>query len=662
MANVIPQGELKFYSGIHTGRPMLFSSASNRDSYFSSHQSMSVGGNNYTVIKKQANKVRVTLNSTNPGQFNYLSFRNPNFEDLTYYCRILDYYWINQECCEYTFAIDIWLTYCFDVTYNSCFIERESLSEVEYNAASSFNNFYFVRKMRTEEPLGVCEQYQEDYYSITPTLLFDAKYGSAAGDRFVNVMFATPFTPPALNPNDETYDQSFERQWYEDFINVCKGGTATHGQYTGNPGPASGFKSADQNNFNVSSNLSTALSGHLSLTNKITVPLDIYIIENNAAIKEFLDHITIWGAISGVVAIYTIPLKMLCGCFKGAYLQGDAIDIPHPDYPLVDVNYSPKLAAYPFMYLEIISPDGNKKEYQFEHFMDRGTGEASFHLTGALNGVPKSNVLPVGYKSRLDNGRKIDYTEGMVYQAFPQLAYCTDAFLAYIASASTDLMRSNTAVNRLGISQQAYALEQQEFEFDRQSTKDVASAGFNSNPSSFSGAMTGYDTIKNTEKSIEYAKIQQSYAENALRNDISLMKDSYNLSLNNLENNAVYQNLRTTQASFVTNDYHKTSEGGYELYDTLNPCDFIAVIKQLRYEVAMAYTAFFKEFGYALNTVALPIVANYVSGDSSIIHWDDNKTYIKTRDMHVDASLRPVQEFIEAMFNGGTQFVRGESL
>lgn len=660
MANVIPQGELKFYSGIHTGRPMLFSSAANRDSYFSSHQSMSVGGNNYTVIKKQANKVRVTLNSTNPGQFNYLSFRNPNFEDLTYYCRILDYYWINQECCEYTFAIDIWLTYCFDVTYNSCFIERESLSEVEYNAASQYQTLFDVRKMRTDEPLAVGEELQIDVNSGITLALGDS-YSGAKG-KFVNVVFISGLL---FGENDDPIDgETYNKyQWYKGFCrNVAGSPQSGDPTYSNTPGMGAWHSSDEnQNSFMLNSSISGYFDGN-TLVNALKLPCDVLIIENNACVQELLDQLTLWNALSSITALYTMPLTMVCACFRDNHSLGTLLQVV-PRMPLNDPNVSPKLATFPYTYIKVTAPDGNQKEFHFEWFnsMKSASGTADFYLTGALNGLPKVSLTPVSYKKVIQN--KEDYTESMCYQGFPQIPYCTDSFLAYLASASTDLMRSNTAVNRFGMAQQAYALEQAEHEYDRRTTTGLLGTLLQTDPTTYSGALAGADIMLNTKKSVEYAKIQQAFAEEFLKGDKDLLRDSFNLSFNSTsENNTVVENLNGTRPSFVVADYHKTSDGGYEIFDAFNPCDFIVEVMALRTDVMYAYSAFFKEFGYALNTVALPIVANYVSGDSSIIHWDDNKTYIKTRDMHVTAALRPVQEFIEAMFNGGTQFIRGESL
>ena len=663
MANVIPQGELYFYSGIHTGRPMLFSSKNNRDSYFAAHISNAIGGNDYTVIKKQTNKVRVQLNSANPGQYNYLSFRNPNFEDLIYYCRILDYYWINQECCEYTYAIDIWLTYCFDVGYNQCFIERESLSEIEYTAATNDATAFNVRKMRTDEPLAVGEELQKDIYSSNELVeALNTEYSSASG-KFINVIFVSPtsFDSDEENIDGKNYNKY---QWLHDFYTYIGGGTPSvvPSSEFKSPGIGGYHNSENGNYFHTNSSLTGYLDGNY-LVNKVAIPCDICIIEEPDCIQQLLDQLTIWNAVSAIVAIYTMPLTMLCACFRNNYSLGTLIQI---DRMSIDTNTSPKLAMFPYSYVLVTAPDGNQKEYHFEYFQNRTNGKADFYLTGALNGIPKINLIPASYK-KVFAGTKEDYTESMCYQGFPQVPYCTDSFLAYMASACTDLMRSNTEKNKFGMDVNAELLRQQEHAGNLDISTGIAGTSgavgwakqILGNVADIGRSFLGKDP-KGSAASIQSLQLAQQ--QETLSSEREIIQDSYKLSLNNLENNSVATNLASTRPSFVTADYHKTSDGGYEIFDNFNICDFIIARVELREEVKYAYSAFFKEFGYTLNMKALPIVSNYVHGDSSIIHWDDNLTYIKTRDMHIDANLRPVQDFIEAMFNGGTQFIRGESL
>ena len=123
---IIPQSEVKLYRGIETRRLLAFSSVENRDAYFAVHLYRSFS--DFTNVKHAVSKIRLEISGTEANVCNYISFKNPAFDNKIFYARTIDYEYINNECTEITFAINDWYTWCFDVTAGDMHIDREHLN------------------------------------------------------------------------------------------------------------------------------------------------------------------------------------------------------------------------------------------------------------------------------------------------------------------------------------------------------------------------------------------------------------------------------------------------------------------------------------------------------------------------------------------------------
>lgn len=90
-------------------------------------------------------------------------------------------------------------------------------------------------------------------------------------------------------------------------------------------------------------------------------------------------------------------------------------------------RYTPKnmkLYTYPYCYLRVKDGFGNYSEYKYEYF----DGAIQFKLTGDLSPNPSVICIPQNYMGETDN-----YSECFTLTGFPQCAWNSDAYIAWLA-------------------------------------------------------------------------------------------------------------------------------------------------------------------------------------------------------------------------------------
>ena len=145
-----PNTTINLYSNvpIDNGEQLTFRSKGEQTSYF---RSKLVRSNvECTVVKQKSGTLRLELSGSIVSQCNYLSFINPSFDNKIIYCKIVDYDYINNEI---KYIIDYWQTWCFDVTFDNMFIEREHISQAAKNLLDNDPYSLEVPEMLTAENL-----------------------------------------------------------------------------------------------------------------------------------------------------------------------------------------------------------------------------------------------------------------------------------------------------------------------------------------------------------------------------------------------------------------------------------------------------------------------------------------------------------------------------
>lgn len=94
-----------------------------QQSAFSSFVKYTLSANTYQRVNK--NSCRVGIVADNLYDCNYMMFQNTNFGTKWFYAFITGVEYINNECTEITYEIDVMQTYFHNFVFGHCFVERE---------------------------------------------------------------------------------------------------------------------------------------------------------------------------------------------------------------------------------------------------------------------------------------------------------------------------------------------------------------------------------------------------------------------------------------------------------------------------------------------------------------------------------------------------------
>lgn len=128
-----PQTNIRILRGVpldtsyeHT---IYFDSASAQYSYFADLQKYNL--TNYTYQRVKKGVARIGIKADNLYDCNYMMFQNTAYGNKWFYAFITSVEFINNECSEITFELDVMQTWFFDCSPDYCFVEREhSLTDI----------------------------------------------------------------------------------------------------------------------------------------------------------------------------------------------------------------------------------------------------------------------------------------------------------------------------------------------------------------------------------------------------------------------------------------------------------------------------------------------------------------------------------------------------
>lgn len=102
---------------------IYFGSASAQATYFMGLQKYNL--NNYTYQRVKRGYARVGIKADNLYDCNYMMFQNTSYGNKWFYAFITSVEYLNNECSQIEFEIDVMQTWFFDYSLDQCFVERE---------------------------------------------------------------------------------------------------------------------------------------------------------------------------------------------------------------------------------------------------------------------------------------------------------------------------------------------------------------------------------------------------------------------------------------------------------------------------------------------------------------------------------------------------------
>ncbi len=244
---VVPGSSINLYSNIKIRKGMgpVFSSAQRRDAYFQQHL---VRQSVPTTYVRHSGEVKVEAPLSVVKGCNYISFINPDFENMTWYALLTDWEYINNECTRIDYIIDPLMTYMFMFQMQESVISRQHLCVADYDKAARNPYDPTIYQFTTPEDLAVGPAVEKPEYSIqrfNGDLGTDGKYmlsssifnGEAyaydTGQHVMAVMFLAPLSLDRLDEGvEDAWSISEDGQNFKTAINA-----EIHTQFVANGTP-----------------------------------------------------------------------------------------------------------------------------------------------------------------------------------------------------------------------------------------------------------------------------------------------------------------------------------------------------------------------------------------------------------------------------------------
>lgn len=620
MSLIIPDSTVNLYADVPISgdHQLVFSSRSAQATYFLNKRVASKAGCSYL---RKTGRLRIEWSTARVMQSNYISFTNPSFENVTFYAKITDWEYVNNETTDILYEIDWWQTYMFDFEAHACGILREQLTEADYQKAVANPWRRDIPELLTSENLPVSESLEciytngENQAGVLTGNRFKMSSGIPAISEGMQQLKVVMYLSAIANFNDledsqKTVFRAFLSKW-----------ETLNGQ------------SFDYSTVDVNQIFSSTAENFIRSYAVLAMP-----ISNTVAFSEALTLLTQLGINGNIVGLYVLPNWMASG---GSFDNGFIV-------PKLNVK-SPKLNTFPFRYLRIKSAQ-DTKEYRLDLFKDLSESEdgntwVRFRYVSNVCGLPIMAIMPVSYKT---DGAG-NYFERIEYSNFPQVAYSTDAYLAYIAAQEQQaLIKWSTPVGQATFDYEAMKSATSYLDIAKNLSSNISNMGMSGN--GVGNLLGGIQNVMmgSQQANLDTAKAEQNVYENM---SASMMGSGYS---------AVYNN---SKPAFIADEYHPGGNGGYLAYE-YSMLDFTCEIVELSPDVLEKYDTYFECYGYNSARYGLPHICDYIKNGTNAPHYStydgDTFTYVQTESMHVTGVQYAACKAIEDMFNRGVRFLKGD--
>ena len=675
---IVPSSTVTLYKDvdIDVNEQLVFSSKNAQAAYF---QSKIASPAVTCQMVRKTGRLRLDKAGSVVAQCNYLSFINPDFDDKIIYCRIVDYDYVNNECVDISYIIDYWQTWMFDVVFEDMYIEREHLSEDDWNKAETNPYDPSILEFRTGESLPVGPDIEKLYYSYGNNNTYDGVYlkeylcnsrslvnrnGILLIFSDVNLENADGTTGPGTgSPSDALARliSSLTLQNGSQMNNLCfyRLSNATF-KYLNTAYPAiipySTSKGSQWGNLDP-----MEASTLYTPTNYVYIDNDVDGSDVVDTFSEILGWFTDKESLDNILGVYPIPTGMMY--FSAALIDGQmGVEVMVPHRTGADQNVvNKKLDLYPYTYYRVIAPNGDTKELRIEDFKDAQDGGSTCNLGVSLDVVEKPNLIvaPVNYKASGAapnlSGVNFNVKEGLIFTQFPTLPYSIDSFRSQMAAVVNGIIGNNTIDYSYTIQQQQLNIYKQEVEMGKKAVDTAYSAG----TGHFIEAGKGVAdfALMGAQRDIDAGRYQNEWA---------MSEDAYKY-LAGDKSGAITNNFQYVKPAYVSQNYHQMNGDGVTNFNINSFMDILFLRVSINPTILAQMDTYFSNYGYSSGRCGIPRVINFihgVSGDANLPHWqtlnNKNTTYIKTVDCRVTHSMLPVAQFIKAMFDTGVRMIKGD--
>jgi hypothetical protein len=640
-----------------------------------------------------------------------MSFVNPDLGTRTYYAYVTDYNYVNNDCVEISWALDPWMSYMDVVEMEPCNILREHMSKQDEIHLGLNADYTPIMDMQTPEPLAIGEQLEPEVYTYSNTLSKSAdvypimatlvRGGSYDPSEMMSLLYLAPINFDAL---DEAATDVKPSEYFQAFLDKVK--RSEYGYYvTPEGGLVTGVR------YSRNSYLTTQLTSKCYI---IAIPRGL-----TSAFVELLNKLTLWQVVNNILAIYSIPASMVASSVRGA--SGGTVTfqtewyLPHGvSAPVVRVKglagvrlLNPKLGTYPFSYARLISPSGDIKELQYEHFTRTSPTEYG-KLIPCMDvfNAPTLQISPANYKQgdMSANRNGANAVECIRYAQFPTIPYMINSWLYQTGANALSLISNMTVDTHMEMQQSVIAAQANLAGAAENVVRkgigvgaSIASLGsintvHTTRPSTWDPgwrekySYTDTSGVKGTSgygiAGSLYAGVAAQTQMERVANQANMYSSAREMLLGNT-NNVAYANFAQTKPAYAANKYTPSSGVGSINFIRDGFVDILYQHVHLDDDILIAYDEWLRRFGFASKRVGVPRVFAYMhqsdkTTDADLPSWNEYSegkgagsianyrgyrcTYIQTSNCHVHGVSREVGRLIEEMFDRGVQFWDTEAI
>ena len=629
MSVITPNSQIKLYSGIEItdGLEMVFKSKAGQNAYFNSK--LKASNVTCTYIKKTG-KLRIEFPTSTVSQCNFISFTNTSFENVTFYARVTNWEYVNNVTSDIMYEIDWFQTYMFNVEYKDAKIEREHLSEDDFQALEKNPWKTGIYEMETEEGLAVDKNMLN--FPVVGTEDGDTMYSIEVGDLYA-VMQLSPY-----ETDDTTLDELLSEN-------------------------SSGFYSPKDNIIHVGAkgeSPAPAVIQYLKFPNPNYIAFfQMSKINNEGQIglSNVVKTLTVNNASHNIIALYAIPKGYI-----HSFVTANSSVSDYPSFkvktPVFSKYVNKKLYRAPYQFIELHLAN-EVKEYQYENFVINATGEnaeteVEFDVVASLENIPMLAIIPRSYKyaplGGLNNELNID--ERIEYKNIPHISYNIDDYSSFLGSQyQSALTKSDNEIYATEINSSAALgtnILRTNMEAFKAQGDDLTSAYF------------ARDLLTLFKNGLNYYSGGTDYINTFAENQtqLDLLNEANSVKKGDFVSNVYGQAKRVLGGS----RYVAGNTGTLELYAGIagNVGAPVVCKRQIKPAILAEYDKFFSNYGYTSNRVGVPRVCHYIKATDTQPHFQDGYTYVKTSGMQVIGNVKPACDYIEGMFDRGCKFKKGD--
>lgn len=657
MSKIKESSEVTLYTNIDITRGVniAFQNRKQQSAYFSKHkfEVQGIKDRKFSYLRPSGS-LKIQMPIADAYKCNYISFVNPVFENIVFYCMINGYKYINNNVTQINYTVDPIQTFAIGADYGYGDIQREHLSESDH-VASLTNPFSpSIYEMSTVEELTP-DKSMEIIYPYSPPYMTDCP----------NMSYTKQLMLQISDFDTEDFPE-IQTQFYDLFdIYIASDGTVLKG-------------TAPEQQINIVRGYSIGFINAESEEKR----------ENLRKIFEWLSYHGLAGNVIGHYqmnrAMYSVALGLT---------EFDEISIQPNNYDI----HNKKLLLFPYQYIRVYNNEGDIKEYKYENFKSmqeegmRANNTVKFRYLSMIEGTPKASIVPIDYMIEGENiHERIDCNQ------IPLFGYSSDGFLAYVAAQMQMATATRTknignslldAVMNLGYTKKGYAAPGGEtldyVSPDKEPISKIASPFIGSGAASMlTYAGSNLNTVGKAIGSAVDVGVSAYAGDEFVSKLPSLFSNIGELPLyNNYEERAAWAGqaeyppnggLSPAKAAFAADEYHPGSTNGtlgYYLDNKKGPGTFTFQNVKLKDTVLKIFDDYFSGYGYTSHRLGTPKICAFFNGRSDaskIPHFAPyngrNVTYIKTSNMHVFHKYEMASSMLESAFNNGMQLLDGREM